>query len=63
MSRTSYFKKQTVTHILQKVFSEHALEDKKNGVVVIRNSFGQAVDVDQLQAEYFGNVDQWLEVR
>ena len=63
MSRTSYFKKQTVTHILQKVFSEHALEDKKNGVVVIRNSFGQAIDVDQLQAVHFGNVDQWLEVR
>ena len=36
---------------------------KKNGVVVIRNSFGQAVDVDQLQAVHFGNVDQWLEVR
>lgn len=39
------------------------LEDKKNGVVVIRNSFGQAIDVDQLQAVHFGNVDQWLEVR
>lgn len=39
------------------------LEDKKNGVVVIRNSFGQAVDVDQLQPVHFGNVDQWLEVR
>ena len=39
------------------------LEDKENGVVVIRNSFGQAVDVDQLQAVHFGNVDQWLDVR
>ena len=36
---------------------------KKNGVVVSRNSFGQAVDVDQLQAVHFENVDQWLEVR
>ena len=38
------------------------LEDKEKGIVVIRNSFGQVIDVDQLQAVHFGNVNQWLDV-
>ena len=36
---------------------------KENGVMIIRNSFPQLVDVDNLQAVHFGNIDQWLEVR
>ena len=32
-------------------------------VLIIRNSFPQLVDVDNLQAVHFGNIDQWLEVR
>ena len=38
-------------------------QDKENGVLIIRNSFPQLVDVDNLQAVHFGNIDQWLEVR
>lgn len=38
-------------------------QDKENGVMIIRNSFPQLVDVDNLQAVHFGNIDQWLEVR
>ena len=35
----------------------------KNGALIIRNSFTQLVDIDNLQAVHFGNIDQWLEVR
>ena len=38
-------------------------QDKENGVLIIRHSFPQLVDVDNLQAVHFGNIDQWLEVR
>ena len=38
-------------------------QDKENGVLIIRNSFPQLVDVDNLQAVHFKNIDQWLEVR
>ena len=38
-------------------------QDRENGVLIIRNSFSQLVDVDNLQAAHFGNIDQWLEVR
>ena len=38
-------------------------QDKENGILIIRNSFPQLVDVDNLQAVHFGNIDQWLEVR
>ena len=38
-------------------------QDKENGVLIIRNSFPQLVDIDNLQAVHFGNIDQWLEVR
>ena len=38
-------------------------QDKENGVMIIRNSFPQLVDIDNLQAVHFGNIDQWLEVR
>jgi hypothetical protein len=38
-------------------------QDKENGVMIIRNSFPQLVDVDNQQAVHFGNIDQWLEVR
>ena len=35
----------------------------KNGALIIRNSFPQLVDIDNLQAVHFGNIYQWLEVR
>ena len=38
-------------------------QDKENGVLIIRNSFPQLVDVNNLQAVHFENIDQWLEVR
>lgn len=38
-------------------------QDKENGVLIIRNSFPQLVDVDNLQAVHFGNIDQWFKVR
>ena len=41
----------------------YMFQDKENGVMIIRNSFPQLVDVDNLQAVHFGNIDQWLEVR
>ena len=34
-------------------------QDKENGVMIIRNSFPQLVDVDNLQAVHFGNIDQY----
>ena len=38
-------------------------QDKENGVLIIRNSFPQLVDVDNLQAVHFKNIEQWIEVR
>ena len=38
-------------------------QEKENGVLIIKNSFPQLVDVDKLQAVHFKNIDQWLEVR
>ena len=35
----------------------------KNGALIIRNSFPQLADIDNLQAVHLGNIDQWLEVR
>ena len=37
--------------------------EKENGVLIIKNSFPQLVDVDKLQAVHFKNIDQWLKVR
>ena len=38
-------------------------QEKEKGVLIIKNSFPQLVDVDNLQAVHFKNIDQWLEVR
>ena len=45
------------------LFLQEVKQDKENGVLIIRNSFPQLVDIDNLQAVHFGNIDQWLEVR
>ena len=44
-------------------YMDNARMFEENGVLIIRNSFPQLVDVDNLQAVHFGNIDQWLEVR
>ena len=35
-------------------------QDKENGVLIIRNSFPQLVDVDNLQAVHFGTLTSGL---
>ena len=58
-------KKQTRGDAVQETILKayEKLPTLKNGALIIRNSFPQLVDIDNLQAVHFGNIDQWLEVR